>query len=62
MFISSEPAEAIGRARGRIFVDMAEKAMNKGQRDAAEYFIDLAYEALSVRYADAVLAVTVDVL
>lgn len=52
MFVSGEPKSVVARARGRVFVDLAEKAMQTGDKSKAEYFIDLAYEAMDVRYAD----------
>jgi hypothetical protein len=56
MFISSKPLTAAVRERGRRFVEMAERAHQAGQQSHAEYFIDLAYEVMSLRYTDALLA------
>ena len=53
MFISSQPMTAAVRERGRRFVELAERAHEAGQQAHAEYFIDLAYEVMSVRYTDA---------
>ncbi|MBV9653936.1 MAG: hypothetical protein JOZ42_05180 [Acetobacteraceae bacterium] len=55
MFISRKPLPAAVRERGRRFVELAERAHQAGQQAHAEYFIDLAYEVMSVRYTDAQL-------
>ena len=46
MFISRKPMPAAVRARGRRFVQLAERAHQAGQQAQAEYFIDLAYEVM----------------
>ncbi len=56
MFISSQPMPAAVRERGRRFVELAERAHQNGQQTHAEYFIELAYEVMSLRYTDALPA------